>query len=189
MVSNNCSALSRMRMINGCPTWPVDVLPPLAPNCRHCLAERYETMQPLRTDKKPFDQKVKSENATTWLIPKLVDEVKFIGLGTDKRALVSSKCFLTLVRGWCRALGGSSWRSPTPSPISTNSNQKEFRRSSQESARYLRDACGRAPDISNGAESETSIRSPCKNISRSPSGADFYRRPLVRFGIDQVPSL
>ena len=34
-------------------------------------------MQPLRTDKKPFDQKVKYENATTWLIPKLVGEVKF----------------------------------------------------------------------------------------------------------------
>jgi bifunctional non-homologous end joining protein LigD len=34
-------------------------------------------MQPLRTDKKPFDQKVNSENATTWLIPKLVGEVKF----------------------------------------------------------------------------------------------------------------
>ena len=37
----------------------------------------YGTMQPLRTDKKPFDQKVKDENATTWLIPKLVGEVKF----------------------------------------------------------------------------------------------------------------
>ena len=58
-------------------------------------------MQPLRTDKKPFDQKVNSENATTWLIPKLVGEVKFtewtsesemrhpvfLGLRTDKRAL------------------------------------------------------------------------------------------------------
>jgi ATP-dependent DNA ligase len=41
------------------------------------LAERYETMQLLRTDKKPFDQKVNSEKATTWLIPKLVGEVKF----------------------------------------------------------------------------------------------------------------
>ena len=33
------------------------------------------------------------------------------------------------------------------------------------------------------------MRSPCKNISRSPSGADFaiarYRHPLVMFGIDQ----
>jgi bifunctional non-homologous end joining protein LigD len=57
-------------------------------------------MQPLRTDKKPFDQKVKNEAATTWLIPKLVGEVKFtewtsesemrhpvfLGLRTDKRA-------------------------------------------------------------------------------------------------------
>jgi bifunctional non-homologous end joining protein LigD len=34
-------------------------------------------MQPLRTHKKPFDQKVKDEGATTWLIPKLVGEVKF----------------------------------------------------------------------------------------------------------------
>ena len=34
-------------------------------------------MQSLRTDKKPFDKKVKSEGATTWLIPKLVGEVKF----------------------------------------------------------------------------------------------------------------
>jgi bifunctional non-homologous end joining protein LigD len=64
------------------------------------LKSIYETMQPLRTDKKPFDQKVKSENATTWLIPKLVGEVKFtewtsegemrhpvfLGLRTDKKA-------------------------------------------------------------------------------------------------------
>ena len=34
-------------------------------------------MQPLRTDNKPFYQKVKHETATTWLIPKLVSEVKF----------------------------------------------------------------------------------------------------------------
>ena len=34
-------------------------------------------MQPLRTDKRPFDQKVKKENATTWLVPKLVSEVAF----------------------------------------------------------------------------------------------------------------
>ena len=65
------------------------------------LKSLYGTMQPLRTDKKPFDQKVKYENATTWLIPKLVGEVKFtewtseaemrhpvfLGLRTDKRAL------------------------------------------------------------------------------------------------------
>ena len=58
-------------------------------------------MQPLRTDKKPFNQKVKSEGATTWLIPKLVGEVKFaewtsesemrhpvfLGLRTDKKTL------------------------------------------------------------------------------------------------------
>jgi bifunctional non-homologous end joining protein LigD len=57
-------------------------------------------MQPLRTDKKPLDQKVKYENATTWLIPKLVGEVKFtewtgegemrhpvfLGLCSDKEA-------------------------------------------------------------------------------------------------------
>jgi bifunctional non-homologous end joining protein LigD len=63
------------------------------------LKSLYGTMQPLRTDKKPFDQKVKY--ATTWLIPKLVGEVKFsewtsdnemrhpvfLGLRTDKRAL------------------------------------------------------------------------------------------------------
>ena len=65
------------------------------------LMSLYGTMPPLRTDKKPFDQKVKYENATTWLIPKLVGEVKFtewkseaemrhpvfLGLRTDKRAL------------------------------------------------------------------------------------------------------
>jgi bifunctional non-homologous end joining protein LigD len=64
------------------------------------LKSIYGMMQPLRTDKKPFDQKVKSENATTWLIPKLVGEVKFtewtsesemrhpvfLGLRTDKNA-------------------------------------------------------------------------------------------------------
>jgi bifunctional non-homologous end joining protein LigD len=65
------------------------------------LKALYGTMQPLRTDKKPFDQKVKNENATTWLIPKLVGEIKFtewtsegemrhpafLGLRTDKKAL------------------------------------------------------------------------------------------------------
>jgi bifunctional non-homologous end joining protein LigD len=65
------------------------------------LKSLYDTMQPLRTDKKPFDKKVKSEGATTWLIPKLVGEVKFtewtsesemrhpvfLGLRTDKKAL------------------------------------------------------------------------------------------------------
>ena len=65
------------------------------------LKSIYETMQPLRTDKKPFDQKIKDENATTWLTPKLVGEVKFaewtresemrhpafLGLRTDKKAI------------------------------------------------------------------------------------------------------
>jgi bifunctional non-homologous end joining protein LigD len=68
---------------------------------RAALKSIYETMQPLRTDKKPFDQKVKNEAATTWLIPKLVGEVKFtewtsesemrhpvfLGLRTDKKAI------------------------------------------------------------------------------------------------------
>jgi bifunctional non-homologous end joining protein LigD len=69
------------------------------------LKSLYDTKQPLRTDKKPFDQKVKSEGATTWLIPKLVGEVKFtewtsesemrhpvfLGLRTDKRATEVSR--------------------------------------------------------------------------------------------------
>ena len=58
-------------------------------------------MQPLRTDNKPFDQKVKDANAITWLIPELVGEVKFtewtsegemrhpvfLGLRIDKKAI------------------------------------------------------------------------------------------------------
>ena len=65
------------------------------------LKSLYGKMHPLQTGKKPFDQKVKYENATTWLIPKLVGEVKFtewtsegemrhpafLGLRTDKNAL------------------------------------------------------------------------------------------------------
>jgi bifunctional non-homologous end joining protein LigD len=65
------------------------------------LKSLYGTMQPLRTDKKPFDQKVKDETATTWLRPALVGEVKFtewtsdgemrhpvfLGLRTDKKPL------------------------------------------------------------------------------------------------------
>jgi bifunctional non-homologous end joining protein LigD len=65
------------------------------------LKSLYGTMRPLRSDKKPFDQKVKDENATTWLLPKLVGEIKFtewtsesemrhpvfLGLRTDKKAL------------------------------------------------------------------------------------------------------
>ena len=48
-----------------------------APASMAALRSLHETMQPLRTDKEPFDHKVKHENATTWLIPKLVGEVKF----------------------------------------------------------------------------------------------------------------
>jgi len=65
------------------------------------LRSLYGKMRPLRSGKKPFDQKVKYENETTWLIPKLVGEVKFtewtrdgemrhsafLGLRTDKTAL------------------------------------------------------------------------------------------------------
>ena len=40
------------------------------------LKSIHKTMQPLRTDNKPFDQTVRHKNATTWLIPKLVGEVK-----------------------------------------------------------------------------------------------------------------
>ena len=47
------------------------------------LKSIYEKMQPLRTDKKCFDQKVKDEKATTWLIPKLVGEVKFTEWTSD----------------------------------------------------------------------------------------------------------
>ncbi len=67
---------------------------------RAALKSLYETMQLLRTDKKPFDQKVKHESGTTWLIPNLVSEVKFtewtsegemrhpafLGLRIDKQA-------------------------------------------------------------------------------------------------------
>ena len=65
------------------------------------MVEVSKTMQPLRTDKKPFDHKVRNEAATTWLIPKLVGEVKFsewtsesemrhpvfLGLRADKKAI------------------------------------------------------------------------------------------------------
>ena len=65
------------------------------------LKSLYGTMQLVRTDKKPSDKKVKHENATTWLVRKLVGEVKFtewtsegemrhpafLGLRTDKKAL------------------------------------------------------------------------------------------------------
>lgn len=65
------------------------------------LKSLYAMMRPLRTDKKPFEQKIKDEGATTWLTPKLVGEVKFsewtnenemrhpvfLGLRTDKKAL------------------------------------------------------------------------------------------------------
>jgi bifunctional non-homologous end joining protein LigD len=47
------------------------------------LKSLYGQMQPLRTAKKPFDQKVKDENATTWLTPKLVCEVQFTEWTSD----------------------------------------------------------------------------------------------------------
>jgi bifunctional non-homologous end joining protein LigD len=64
------------------------------------LKSLYETMQPLCSDNKPFAQKVKQESAATWLVPRLVGEVKFsewttdgemrhpvfLGLRTDKKA-------------------------------------------------------------------------------------------------------
>jgi bifunctional non-homologous end joining protein LigD len=64
------------------------------------LKSIFETMQPLRSDKKPFGQKVSDERATTWLVPKLVGQIKFtewttegemrhpvfLGLRTDKEA-------------------------------------------------------------------------------------------------------
>ena len=49
------------------------------------LKSLYGTMQRLRTDEKPFDQKVKDEKATTWLIPKLVGEVKFTEWTSEAR--------------------------------------------------------------------------------------------------------
>ena len=65
------------------------------------LKSLYEKMRPLQTGTKPFDHKVKHENETTWIVPKLVGEVKFtewtsdgemrhpvfLGLRTDKKAL------------------------------------------------------------------------------------------------------
>ena len=65
------------------------------------LKSLYGEMRPLRTGKKPFVQKVRYENETTWLVPRLVGEVKFtewtrdgemrhpafLGLRTDKKAL------------------------------------------------------------------------------------------------------
>jgi bifunctional non-homologous end joining protein LigD len=64
------------------------------------LKSLFVTMQPLRTDNKPFDQRIKHKTGTTWLIPKLVCVVKFsewtsegemrhpafLGLRTDKKA-------------------------------------------------------------------------------------------------------
>lgn len=60
----------------------------------------YDKMKPMIRREKPFDQKVPEENATTWIKPKLVGEVKFtewtrdgqmrhpafVGLRDDKRA-------------------------------------------------------------------------------------------------------
>jgi bifunctional non-homologous end joining protein LigD len=64
------------------------------------LKSLFKTMQPLRSGKTAFDQKMRFQNATTWLAPKLVAEVKFtewtnegemrhpsfLGLRTDKKA-------------------------------------------------------------------------------------------------------
>jgi len=64
------------------------------------LKSLYGVMQALRTDKKPFDQKVKEVKAIAWLMPTLVGEVKFtewtsegemrhpvfLGLRSDKSA-------------------------------------------------------------------------------------------------------
>jgi bifunctional non-homologous end joining protein LigD len=44
------------------------------------LKSLYGTMQPLRADKKPFDQKVKDENTE-------MRHPAFLGLRTDKKAL------------------------------------------------------------------------------------------------------
>jgi bifunctional non-homologous end joining protein LigD len=68
---------------------------------QEALKSLYEKMRFLHAGKKPFNQKVKHENETTWLIPKLVGEVKFtewtsdgemrhpvfLGLRTDKEPL------------------------------------------------------------------------------------------------------
>jgi bifunctional non-homologous end joining protein LigD len=53
------------------------------------LKSLHATMQPLRTDKRPFDRKVKDEGATTWLKPALVGvrHPVFLGFRTDKKAL------------------------------------------------------------------------------------------------------
>jgi len=64
------------------------------------LKEIHRKLAPLKVAKKPFDENVKYEDATTWVSPKLVGEVKFtewtsggemrhpafIGLREDKRA-------------------------------------------------------------------------------------------------------
>src|SRR5688572_18803153 len=64
------------------------------------LRELHERLQPLRTDRSPFKQRVKDEATTTWVEPKLVAEVKFtewtaagemrhpafLGVREDKRA-------------------------------------------------------------------------------------------------------
>ena len=53
---------------------------------RAALKSLYGMMLPLRTDKKPFDQRVKDESATTWVIPKLV------GRGKIHRVDESPRC-------------------------------------------------------------------------------------------------
>ena len=103
------------------------------------LKSIYETMQPLRTDKKPFDQKVKYESATTWLIPKLVGEVKFtewtsesemrhpvfLGLRTDKRA---TRCHSRATIEYFKELPVRSSRlSPGPHPYRQFQKRRQSR--------------------------------------------------------------
>jgi bifunctional non-homologous end joining protein LigD len=49
-----------------------------------------KSMQPLRADKRPFAQKVKQENATKWLVPKLMSEVKFTNGRVKARCAILS---------------------------------------------------------------------------------------------------
>jgi bifunctional non-homologous end joining protein LigD len=76
------------------------------------LKSLYETMQPLRTEKNPFDQKVTSENATTWIVPKLVGEVKFTEWTSE------SECGIPFSLSF-----GSTKRQPT---LSANEHEKNY---------------------------------------------------------------
>jgi len=48
------------------------------------IVELYAKMQPLETDKKPFDEKISRRNKVTWLEPKLVCEVWYSEWTADK---------------------------------------------------------------------------------------------------------